>query len=776
MKEQHLGVRRFRGKGPGTDVHQLLKRFKGGGAGDDGNRLLPGGGLKTMLDAMEVPSHARHLLLQLNTQRTKGFLCDVIIVVQNALFRAHKNILAASSLYLKSLVVHDNLINLDHEMVSPGVFRVILDYIYTGRLSEGDPTCPTEPNIGAVLAAASYLQLLDLVALCKKKLKRNGKYHPMPRFLPSKISPSGMGGRLRVSTPVIQPCFPGGVMGSHALRGPPLEDQAPHPIYAPTQGPGPYPSAQVALPPQPGLRMTNDRNCSPIYGLDLSKKSPSSQSQQHPSHPHLSHPTDEEPEGELSRRASPLLSPSEGPGKMEAVQGAGSLTPHSFPLLSQPLAPHLPHLQRSSSQGQEPYPCPPSPEPPEEAGERGRDGPSIYRWVKNEPLLCSVDDEDEEDEDEIGGMGEQDKEAHHQHMNHHKNGEEKLTLSEGSYGRGVACDGEDENGTGSEETGSSEGRPSPPGPRGRYHMPYEPESFGDNLYVCIPCDKGFPSSEQLNAHVETHAEEELNHGAEVDSGNGTGKPAGASNGPAGLTNAGSLHSPFMESKVGQNLHAMGIGEMIRPYRCSSCDKTYKDPATLRQHEKTHWLTRPYPCSICGKKFTQRGTMTRHMRSHLGLKPFACDACGMRFTRQYRLTEHMRIHSGEKPYECQVCGGKFAQQRNLISHMKMHSSAGSAGGLVADGKLKMDFAEGIYPLSKYAAEHLGLKQEKASELLAQASQHLLADAKAMESLYPLSKLTAEHLGLAHDKMDILPMPATPQQLHAEARTIDRYSPS
>ncbi|XP_011811722.1 PREDICTED: hypermethylated in cancer 1 protein [Colobus angolensis palliatus] len=118
----------------------------------------------------------------------------------------------------------------------------------------------------------------------------------------------------------------------------------------------------------------------------------------------------------------------------------------------------------------------------------------------------------------------------------------------------------------------------------------------------------------------------------------------------------------------------GLGELLRPYRCASCDKSYKDPATLRQHEKTHWLTRPYPCTICGKKFTQRGTMTRHMRSHLGLKPFACDACGMRFTRQYRLTEHMRIHSGEKPYECQVCGGKFAQQRNLISHMKMHASA------------------------------------------------------------------------------------------------------
>lgn len=728
-----------------------------------------------MLDAMEVPSHARHLLLQLNTQRTKGFLCDVIIVVQNALFRAHKNILAASSLYLKSLVVHDNLINLDHEMVSPGIFRVILDYIYTGRLSEGDPTSPTEPNLGAVLAAASYLQLLDLVALCKKKLKRNGKYplQRTPGFLPyNKISPSGVfRGSLRVSTPVIQSCFPGGFIS--AQRGPMLDDLPPHPLaphvgelYAPipTQGPQPFPHTQATMAPQSGLHISSaERNCSPIYGLDLSKKSPSSQH-------NLSHPNDE-PDIEMSQHTSPLISPNGGPGKTESVHHAGSLTPRSFSLLN-PL-PHLPHLQRSSSRGQENYPCPPSPEHAEEPGERIRDGSNIYRWVKNEPLTYTVEDEDdEEDEEDNGGIGEQDKDSHHQHINHHKNGEEKRNIREESYDRPVNCDGEDENGTGSEETGSSEGRPSPPGARGRY-IPYEPESFGDNLYVCIPCDKGFPSSEQLNAHVETHAEEDLNHGGELDSSND--KPPNI-NGPGSLNSTNSHHSTFLENKTGHNLHPIGIGEIMRPYRCASCDKTYKDPATLRQHEKTHWLTRPYPCSICGKKFTQRGTMTRHMRSHLGLKPFACDACGMRFTRQYRLTEHMRIHSGEKPYECQVCGGKFAQQRNLISHMKMHSTGGTGGGLLPDGKLKMDFSEGIFPLSKYAAEQLGLKQEKASEFLAQASQQLLADAKAIESLYPLSKLTAEHFGLSHDKLDVLPLPPASQQLPAEARTIDRYSPS
>ncbi|KAJ1072295.1 hypothetical protein K5549_016357, partial [Capra hircus] len=130
------------------------------------------------------------------------------------------------------------------------------------------------------------------------------------------------------------------------------------------------------------------------------------------------------------------------------------------------------------------------------------------------------------------------------------------------------------------------------------HLAYgEPESFGDNLYVCIPCGKGFPSSEQLNAHVEAHVEEE-------EALYGRAEAAEVAAGAAGLG------PPFGGGGDKVAGAPGGLGELLRPYRCASCDKSYKDPATLRQHEKTHWLTRPYPCTICGKKFTQRGTMTR----------------------------------------------------------------------------------------------------------------------------------------------------------------------
>ncbi|KAK2498112.1 hypothetical protein MC885_018517, partial [Smutsia gigantea] len=52
---------------------------------------------------MEIASHYRHLLRELNEQRQHGVLCDVCIVVEGKVFKAHKNVLLGSSRYFKTL-------------------------------------------------------------------------------------------------------------------------------------------------------------------------------------------------------------------------------------------------------------------------------------------------------------------------------------------------------------------------------------------------------------------------------------------------------------------------------------------------------------------------------------------------------------------------------------------------------------------------------------------------------------------------------------------------
>ncbi|XP_004716387.1 hypermethylated in cancer 2 protein [Echinops telfairi] len=596
------------------------------------------GGRGDMGPDMELPSHSKQLLLQLNQQRAKGFLCDVVIMVENSIFRAHKNVLAASSIYFKSLVLHDNLINLDTDMVSSAVFQQILDFIYTGKLLPGDQ--PAEPNFSTLLTAASYLQLPELAALCRRRLKRAGKPFGASRVVAAGIGRSPRSQRLP-TTSVIQVHYPGQGDGR---QGAPAPQELPQPkgsddelFLGGTSQEVPHALGHVLCPAggEAGLGGCSSTNGSSggyeqELGLDLSKKSPPLP----PTTPGPHLPTDDQAQLSDSQHSSPPAVPIPPTANSASYTELGGAPEEPMDLEGAEDTP-LSRLEGPSGQPRKSL----------------RHSARKKEWNKKDPTAtvepreggtpdaCPAEDseapEDRVPNGILGGRG----------------------GPGGAYGEPLPCKEEEENGKdGSEDSGHS-GSEAGSGPSGSHYL-YRPEGFetvpyGDNLYVCIPCAKGFPSSEQLNAHVETHAEEELfikEEGA-YETGSGGAEEE-----------AEDLSAP-----------STAYTAEPRPFKCSVCEKSYKDPATLRQHEKTHWLTRPFPCNICGKMFTQRGTMTRHMRSHLGLKPFACDECGMRFTRQYRLTEHMRVHSGEKPYECQLCGGKFTQQRNLISHLRMHTS-------------------------------------------------------------------------------------------------------
>lgn len=589
---------------------------------------------------MELPNHAKQLLLQLNQQRAKGFLCDVIIVVENALFRAHKNILAASSIYFKSLVLHDNLINLDTEMVNPSIFRQVLDFIYTGKLLSSSEQS-SEQNFSALLTAASYLQLHDLAALCRKKLKRNSG-----KALPGKPSTPGPLSRLRLTNQRLSSSTPTGPNNHY----PPAPSDADQP--QPDEGLRDKLSDDemfVGSSGRNGANGSSNGNLSsggsagePDLGLDLSKKSPPS-----------------------AGTATDALSPHSN--SQESPQSASVSTTNSASLDDSGNVPGLdacgsenPELNSSKALEEAPNQDGPPPQ------KKSRQGARKNEWPKREvsglksedherPLVNGVIVGPKDGRSSGAGGGSSSNLAADQCKDEEdgENGQEHTDESGQSDGESAGGGGGG-GGGGGKGNGNGGGRGGGHGANYVYRQEGFEPAFGDNLYVCIPCGKGFPSSEQLNAHVETHTEDELYIKEE----------GGAFVKEEDEEEAEDLSAPMGPSSFASEM---------RPFKCTVCSKSYKDPATLRQHEKSHWLTRPFPCNICGKMFTQRGTMTRHMRSHLGLKPFACEECGMRFTRQYRLTEHMRVHSGEKPYECQLCGGKFTQQRNLISHLRMHTS-------------------------------------------------------------------------------------------------------
>ncbi|XP_032465480.1 zinc finger protein 696 [Phocoena sinus] len=110
----------------------------------------------------------------------------------------------------------------------------------------------------------------------------------------------------------------------------------------------------------------------------------------------------------------------------------------------------------------------------------------------------------------------------------------------------------------------------------------------------------------------------------------------------------------------------------RPYRCSTCDRSFKCYSDVVKHQSIHSGEKPYECSDCGKAFIHSSHVVRHQRIHNGERPYVCKECGKAFSQSFNLIRHQRIHTGEKPYECAECGRSFSQRSDAIKHQRIHT--------------------------------------------------------------------------------------------------------
>uniref|UniRef100_A0A673FMB2 Zinc finger and BTB domain-containing protein 46 n=1 Tax=Sinocyclocheilus rhinocerous TaxID=307959 RepID=A0A673FMB2_9TELE len=120
---------------------------------------------------MEITSHYRQLLRELNEQRQHGILCDVCLVVEGKIFKAHKNVLLGSSRYFKTLYCQvkkgsEQQATITHlDIVTAQGFKTIIDFMYSAHLAL------TSKNVIEVMSAASYLQMTDIVQACHGFIK-----------------------------------------------------------------------------------------------------------------------------------------------------------------------------------------------------------------------------------------------------------------------------------------------------------------------------------------------------------------------------------------------------------------------------------------------------------------------------------------------------------------------------------------------------------------------------------------------------------------------------
>ena len=113
-----------------------------------------------------MDTHSGILLTKCAQFRDEGQFVDVRLKVGKETFPAHRNVLASYSDYFYAMFAdgmkesNQEVIDQKDESLSPHVFKVVMDCIYSGDLQIN------EENVFEVLAAADYLQVRNVLQQC----------------------------------------------------------------------------------------------------------------------------------------------------------------------------------------------------------------------------------------------------------------------------------------------------------------------------------------------------------------------------------------------------------------------------------------------------------------------------------------------------------------------------------------------------------------------------------------------------------------------------------
>ncbi|XP_052902236.1 zinc finger protein 585A-like [Anopheles moucheti] len=105
------------------------------------------------------------------------------------------------------------------------------------------------------------------------------------------------------------------------------------------------------------------------------------------------------------------------------------------------------------------------------------------------------------------------------------------------------------------------------------------------------------------------------------------------------------------------------------FKCTVCNRTFRNAYTLRRHTNLHTETNLFPCEYCGKKFNDRSNWKIHQRTHTGDNLYTCLVCLKTFISPSTLKYHRRSHRRLESFDCRLCPDTFGSYDLLEEHAR-----------------------------------------------------------------------------------------------------------